>query len=460
MSNENVKRKRESGILKQAWKNGDQATKLSFVLLGAGNLAKKQIGKGLIFLGMELGYIFYMLMYGLTALSHLDDLGENEQGLVYNEAKQMYEMSTKADNSMLLLLAGVIAIGITIAFVVIWRASVKSAYEAQCLQQEGKPLPTFMGDLKSYLDSNLHKTMLALPTLSILIFNILPLAFMILIAFTNFDRTHQPPGKLFHWVGLNNFVSMLSIGQSGSIGGTFWPILLWTFIWAIFATFLNYIFGMLLAIIINRKGTKCKAVWRTLFVVSIAVPQFVSLLIMNRMLSDLGPVNVLLQNLGLITTPLPFWTDPLWAKVTVIIVNLWVGMPYTMLVTTGILQNIPADLYESAKVDGASPVIIFFKITMPYMLFVTTPNLITSFVGNINNFNVIYFLTQGNPKSNDFYQAGHTDLLVTWLYKLTADQSDYKFAAVVGILVFVISATLSLAVYRNTGSYKNEEGFQ
>ena len=445
------------GIVRQAWTEGDTLTKISFFILGAGNLARKQILKGLVFLATEIGFLFYMAMFGLTALSHLIDLGDVAQTKQKNPTTGRIEFVTK-DNSMLLLLAAVVAIFIIAAFVLAWRANIKAAFEAQKLQEAGKPLPTALDDIKAHLDSKLHKTLLALPILNILIFNIVPIFFMVLVAFTNFDKNHQPPAHLFDWVGLANFKRMLSAGDT--LGGTFWSILIWTFTWAIFATFLNYILGMLLAIIINRKGTKFKPFWRTIFVISIAIPQFVSLLIVRNMLLEQGPVNILLSQLGLISSPLPFWTNPIWAKVTVIIINLWVGMPYTMLVTTGILQNIPADLYESAKVDGASPAVTFFKITLPYMLFVTTPKLISDFVGNLNNFNVIYFLTQGEPLDNKFYQAGHTDLLVTWLYKLTVDSADYNLAAVIGILVFVISATLSLITYRNTGSYKDEEGFQ
>lgn len=445
------------GIVKQAWTEGDTLTKISFFILGAGNLARKQILKGLVFLGTELGFLFYMAMFGLTALSHLGDLGDVAQIKQKNPDTGRLEFITK-DNSMLMLLAAVVAIFVIAAFVLAWRANIKAAFEAQKLQEAGKPLPSGLDDIKAHLDLKLHKTLLALPILNILVFNIVPIFFMVLVAFTNFDKNHQPPANLFDWVGLSNFKRMLSAGDT--LGGTFWSVLIWTFTWAIFATFLNYILGMLLAIIINRKGTKFKPFWRTIFVISIAIPQFVSLLIVRNMLVEQGPVNILLSGLGLISSPLPFWTNPIWAKVTVIIINLWVGMPYTMLVTTGILQNIPADLYESAKVDGASPAITFFKITLPYMLFVTTPKLISDFVGNLNNFNVIFFLTKGEPLDNKFYQAGHTDLLVTWLYKLTVDSADYNLAAVIGILVFVISATLSLITYRNTGSYKDEEGFQ
>jgi arabinogalactan oligomer/maltooligosaccharide transport system permease protein len=152
-------------------------------------------------------------------------------------------------------------------------------------------------------------------------------------------------------------------------------------------------------------------------------------------------------------------TDAMWARVTIIIINLWIGIPYTMLQVTGILQNIPSDLYEAAKIDGAGPVVIFFKITLPYMLFVTTPYLITTFTGNINNFNVIYLLTGGGPTYVGD-TAGQSDLLITWLYKLTVDNKYYNIGAVIGILSFILLSIVSLVTYRNSQSYKNEEAFK
>lgn len=234
----------------------------------------------------------------------------------------------------------------------------------------------------------------------------------------------------------------------------------WTLVWAFLATFLNYFFGIILAMLINKKGVKFKSFYRTLFVLAIAVPQFVSLLVMKNVFAEAGPVNVLLQDLGWISAPLPFFTDPMWARMTIIAVNLWIGIPYTMLIVSGILMNIPDDLYEAARIDGASPFVTFRKITMPYVLFVTTPYLITQLVGNINNFNVIYFLTGGTPATLDYYQAGKTDLLVTWLYKLTVNSRDYSYAATIGILVFIICSLLSLITFRRSASYKNEEAFQ
>ena len=128
-------------------------------------------------------------------------------------------------------------------------------------------------------------------------------------------------------------------------------------------------------------------------------------------------------------------------------------------------MNIPADYYEAAKIDGAGAVRMFFHITLPYMLQITAPYLITQFVGNINNFNVIWLLTGGGPVDNVNYGGGthaqSTDLLVTWLYRLTTDQNPkYNVASVIGIVIFVISAALSLITYNRTAAVKSEEAFQ
>ena len=147
------------------------------------------------------------------------------------------------------------------------------------------------------------------------------------------------------------------------------------------------------------------------------------------------------------------------AKITIIIVNIWIGIPYTILSTTGILMNIPEDLYESARIDGASPFVQFTKITLPYLIFVTTPQLISTFVGNINNFNVIFLLSGGGPSNVHMFQAGETDLLVTWLYKLTMNNNDNNLAAAIGIIVFIICGTLSLITFNNTKSVKDEGAF-
>ena len=445
----------------EALTKGDIFCKLSAVVMGLSNICRKQVIKGLLFLAIEVAYIYYMITFGVGALGDLITLGTQEQGTRLNPETSLME-TVFGDNSMLCLLYGTITIFITLVFFFVWRETVKSGYHVYILKREYREIPTFVDDVKELFNKNMHKTFLFFPLTGIIVFTVMPLVFMILMAFTNYDRDHPVPGKLFDWVGLVNFKTALDFG--GDFGKTFWPVLGWTIVWAFFATFLNYICGMILAILINRKGTRFKAFWRFIFVLTIAVPQFVSLLIIRTMLQPEGAVNVLLRNLNLIgdSESLPFFTNVTWARVTIIIVNLWVGIPHSMLTCTGVLQNIPADLYESAQVDGANAFITFWKITLPYMLFITAPSLITQFIGNINNFNVIYLLSGGSPQTSDYYRgtAGKTDLLVTWLYKLTIDNSDFCYGAVIGILIFALSASCSLIVYRNTGSYKNEEEFQ
>ena len=183
---------------------------------------------------------------------------------------------------------------------------------------------------------------------------------------------------------------------------------------------------------------------------------------MSQLLAEDGAFNLLLANFnGGVNPHINFLGgSALTARLTVIIVNCWVGIPYTILSMSGILMNIPEDLYESARIDGASPVKTFTKITLPYMIFVTTPQLITQFVGNINNFNVIFLLTGGKPANDQYFGAGETDILVTWLYNLSmGDKKDYGLASAIGILVFIICATLSLIIYNNSKSMKDEEAF-
>jgi arabinogalactan oligomer/maltooligosaccharide transport system permease protein len=347
---------------------------------------------------------------------------------------------------------------LTIAMIFFAGMSGKSAFATQYRKEHKMHIPTFKDDLHSIKEENLHIVMMAFPIVGVLTFTITPLIFTILVAFTNYDRDHQPPGNLFTWVGLENFKSFLA--STGSFSKTFWPVLGWTLIWAVFATITCYIGGLVLALLINRKGTRAKGFWRFMFVISIAVPQFVTLLAMKTVFNDNGPANILLTQLGIIDEPIYWFAEPNIARVVIICINFWIGVPFTMLSTTGILQNIPAELYEAAKIDGANAFTIFCKITLPYMVFVMTPNLITSFTGNINNFNVIYLLSGGGPQNPKYYYAGDTDLLVTWLYKLTIDRKDYNLGAVIGILTFIVLATVSLITYRNTASYKDEGAFQ
>lgn len=438
------------------FKVGTLPTKFSYIIMGAGCFLNKQIVKGIVFLALEVGFIAYMIGFGGPYLAQFGTLGTVEEHTEIG-ADGM-PVTVLGDNSMLILLFGTLTLILIVLFVSLYILNIKVAVGNEKKIKAGEKPNSIKEDFKLLMDEKFHVTLLALPTTLLGCFTILPLIFMILIAFTNFDHAHQPPNQLFTWVGFKNFTDIFV--DNPLYSQTFGKILGWTLIWAVVATFSCYILGVIVALLINKKGLKFKGVFRTCFVMAVAVPQFVTLLLMAQMLSQQGVVNVFLHNIGLLEQPIKFLEgDPTVAKIVIIIVNIWIGIPYTILSTTGILMNIPEDLYESARIDGASPIIQFMKITLPYLLFVTTPQLISTFVGNINNFNVIFLLSGGGPSNVDMYQAGETDLLVTWLYKLTMNNNDNNLAAAIGILVFIICGSLSLITFNNTKSAKDEGAF-
>ena len=450
----------------QTFAHGDWKTKVSYFIMGFGNLARGQILRGLLFLAFEAAFVVFMIFVGAPNLAQLGSLGD----VAYVKetitvAGKTVEQITYIDNSFKIMLYAVLSMFFIAALIFTWYINIKQNAIAEEILATGKPLKSGKQDVQSLIDDQFHKTLLALPTVGILIFTVFPTFFMILIAFTNYSGPdHMPPQSLFDWVGFKNFQAIFTWSGGGQyFGATFSEILVWTLIWAFFATFTNYFLGMLVALAINKKGIHGKKIFRGILVLTIAIPQFISLLFVSKMFSVDGIVNKTLMNIGWISQPLPFWTDTTWARITVIIINIWIGIPYLMLMISGVLMNIPADLYESARIDGASAWKQYTKITLPYTLFVTGPYLLTSFTGNINNFNVIYLLTGGGP--NDNYEmasagAGQTDLLITWLFKLTINNQNFYMASVIGILVFVVVALLSLIVYNVMTSVKNEEGFQ
>ena len=433
--------------------HGDWKTKVSYFIMGFGNIARKQILRGILFLAFEVIFIIYMINYGGYCLSKLPSLG-----MWYETSKTLDDGTVQYGvNSFNIMLYGVLTLFFIVAFIYTWNLNIKQNRINEQILKDQKKLDSGVDDLRSLVDKNFHKTLLALPTIGILIFTVLPIFFMILVAFTNYDASHTPPLNLFGWVGFDNFNQLFTWSNSGgaSFSMTFGQILLWTLVWAFFATFTNYFLGMGVAMLINKKGIKLKKLWRTILVFSIAIPQFISILFVSNMFATDGIIN------GIFGTHYDFWANEWSARITVIIINIWIGVPYLMLVVTGILMNIPADLYESANIDGANGLQQYTKITLPYMLFITGPYLLTSFTGNMNNFNVIYLLTGGGPTAIDYYgNAGKTDLLITWLFSLAVNDSNYKLAAVIGIMVFIVVAGLSLVVYNLIPSTRNEEGFQ
>ena len=458
----------------KAIKNGDVWTRLSLIVMGAGYFGRKQIVKGILMTLIELGFVLFTARVSWQYIRRMNTLGTVQREEIFDPLT-LSKTVNDYDNSLLILLLGVIGIILIFAFVVLYIGNMKHVYSLQRLKEQGKHINTFGEDLAALVNEKFHITLLTLPALGVILINVIPIIFMVCVAFTNYDKDHQPPTYLFTWVGLENFEQMFTSNTTVTFGFVFVRILIWTLFWSVIATFSTYIGGILLAKLINDRVVKLKKLWRSIFVVTSAIPQFVTLLLVGKMFGDYGIVNSICNNIGLTRwmqsaglvsdglSYIPFLSKPGWAHVTIILINLWVGIPYQMLAATGILLNIPEEQLESARIDGANERQIFIKIIMPYMLFVTGPSLITALVSNINNFNVIYLLTSDYVTPSMKFansSAKEVDLLITWLFTLTNQESNYKMASVIGIIVFAICATLTLISFSRFIAGNREEDYQ
>ncbi len=418
----------------------------SMAVMGLGQLIYRQWAKGFMFLFIQLAFIAYFVFTGATDLFGFFTLGTRESNAWYG---------VEGDNSVVMLITGILAIFIIVFYAVIYVANVKDAYRLQCAEDTLKKPDGFKKEAAALLDKSFHKTALALPVIGVCVFSILPIVFMILIAFTNYGGDVVPPA-LVDWVGFKNFGKILSLGQ---FAPTFFKIFGWNMIWAVLATALNYFAGLGLALLLNKKCVKGKAIWRAFPILAYAIPGFITLLGFKFMFSYGGPINYYIQQGGGAAVGF-LGLDAKWtARFIGLAVNAWISVPSTMLLATGILSNINTDLYEAARVDGASAWKQFVKITLPYVLFATTPVLISQFIGNFNNFGIFYFL-RGGLYVDGYFLASDTDLLINWLYNMSIDNNYYSIGAAISLVIFIITSVISLAVYVLSPSYKQEETFR
>ena len=446
---------------KEALAKGDLSVKLSLLWMGAGYARRKQYVKAVIMTVLEIAVILFTVNFAMQYVPKFGSLGVVSPVRTFNVDTMKNEFNDY-DNSFQILLFSLFSFVVWAAFIAVWIKNIINIYRLQLMEEAGEHINSFREDLISYKEEKFHITLLTLPVLGVVIFTVIPILLLIFVAFTNYDQNHMPPSGLFSWVGFSNFISLFGGGGlTVSFGYAFVRVLGWTLVWAFFATITTYVGGILLSLLLNSKKTRLPKLWRTLFIATIAVPQFVSLLLVRNFFSNGGIVNTICANLGLTeflrgvglisTSYIPFLSAPGWAHVMIILINIWIGVPYQMLIATGVLMNLPTEQVESAKVDGAKPFQIFRKITMPYMLFVTGPALVTDFVKNINNFNVIYLLTENvyttTNQAMANSQAKEVDLLVTWLFRLTQDYYNYKMASAIGIIVFIICAVFTLIAF-------------
>ena len=424
--------------------NSGRETYASMCLMGTGQMLNGQYVKGLLYLLAEVAFVAYFAVRGVGDIIGFFTLGTQ---------KADAWLGIEGDNSVIMLLWGIFAWFALVVLVALWVSNIKDAQKYADMRPF-KTLSTFKDDLSSLLNKNFCKFILVLPLVGVGIFNVLPIVFMILIAFTNYGGDIVPP-ELVDW-SLDSFKKLVALGE---LSQSFVKILGWNLLWAFASTFANYFMGLGLALLFNKKCVKGKAIWRAFPVLAYAMPGFITLLAFKFMFSNGGPINnMIVADGGKIIDF--FGINSTWMSRGIgFFVNAWLSVPSIMLLATGILSNINADLYEAAKIDGASSWVQFKKITLPFVIFSTTPVLISQFIGNFNNFGVFFFL-RSNVTSEGYFLASDTDLLINWLYRMSIDKNYYSIGAAISLVIFIITSVLSLIVYVRSASYKKEDTFR
>jgi arabinogalactan oligomer / maltooligosaccharide transport system permease protein len=224
-------------------------------------------------------------------------------------------------------------------------------------------------------------------------------------------------------------------------------------VFAALTVLLSFALGLFLAIALDKRGMRFQRVYRSALVIPYAIPAILSLLVWQGLLNDeFGVVNHIFH------IHVPWLFDANWARVSVILVSVWLTFPYFFLVSMGALQSIPGELYEAARVDGGGGWQVFRKVTLPLLLVAVAPLMIASFAFNFNNFNNIFLLTTGGPPVNGNSTAGATDILISYTYKLalqTGQGHDFGQASAITIIIFFIVAGMSAVMFTRTKALEN-----
>lgn len=404
------------------------------IIPGMGQLYNKQWLKGicLIILALAYGFIFAdLLNIGLWGMVTLGT-------------------EVPRDNSVFLLAQGILAIIVVALGIGVYYFNLRDAYKTGQRRDEKLPLYSLKEQYFNLIEQG-YPYLVSGPALLLLIFSVIfPILFSFSLAFTNYNLYNSPPANLFSWVGFDTFVQIFTVDIWRT---TFIDVLSWTIIWTLVATTLQVSIGIFLAVVVNQKDLKFKKLIRTILVLPWAVPGFVTILIFAGLFNEtFGAINLeILSALGI--DAIPWLTSPFWTRVALILIQGWLGFPYVFIVTTGVLQSIPDDLYEAAIIDGASAIQKFRNITLPLIFISISPIIITQYTFNFNNFNIIYLFNGGGPAvagSN----AGGTDILVSWIYSLTMTSSQYALAAALTILLSIFVITIALWQFRRTKSFK------
>lgn len=426
-----AKQKRKAGLLS--------------IIPGLGQIANQQLSKGLLFLAITGLFAFELCVFGIQALTGLVTLGS-----VPGE-----------DHSLFMLIEGTLQLIVTMIFLMFYIFNIHDSRKTAAMKAAGLEVNTTAKDMICHAGDKGFPYLFTLPAYIMMVFVIIfPVLVTLFVALTNYDFYHIPPNRLIDWVGFKNFLNIFFLG---SYRETFVNVLGWTVIWTICATTLQIILGIVTALFVNQDFIKGKRIFRMIFLFPWAVPAFITIMSFSNMFNDsIGAVNTqvipLFNHLPFVELPAIAWkTDPFWTKTALIMIQTWLGFPYIYVMVTGVLQAIPGELYEAAKIDGATFIQRFRHITFPMILFATAPVMITQYTFNFNNFSIIYLFNEGGPGSAGA-GAGSTDILISWIYKLTTGTSpQYSVAAAVTLLISFIVIGISLIAFKKSNAFGNEE---
>ncbi|MBM7570827.1 sugar ABC transporter permease [Aquibacillus albus] len=420
---------------------------LSVLFMGLGQIYNKQYIKGALWALFELLVLIFFTNTIARGLWGLFTLGETPQ------VRERGRVVDPGDHSILLMAEGLLVLLALIAILAIYYVSVKDAYMVGKLREQGQKVMNFKESLRYVWDNGFPYILITPTAVCMILLTVFPLLYTALIAFTNYSSpNYLPPRALVDWVGFEQFARLFTME---SWRGTFLGVFSWTIAWAILSTLLVVFAGLFVAVVLSQKVVKYRKFWRNIYIIPWAVPGFVSILIFRNMYNgQFGVINKMLESVGL---PAIGWlSDPMWAKVAVLLTNLWLGFPFWMALFTAVLTTISKELYEAAEVDGASVVQQFRKITFPIVMVAAIPLMVFTFAFNFNQLTFIYLMTEGGPVNADYNYAGHTDILLSWIFKMTLDSGQYAISSAVALVVFLIIAGFAYFNLRNTKALKGD----
>jgi len=412
------------------------AAVLSAIFMGSGQIYNKQWTKGTIFIILNT-VIILLMKFLFNSIQGFISLGD----------------IPRQDHSLYLMVRGIIALFILFSFLMIYIYNIKDAYRTRKAIEQNCFILSNKINIRKIKDSSFPFIILIPSLFLILVVAAVPLIFMISLAFTNYDLYHVPPARLVDWVSLENFKNIFTLDSwKRTIISTF----SWSIIWTIGSVATTFFLGLFIAVILNNPKIKYRSIFRTIMIFPWVIPPFVMLLGFRGFFnSSFGPANILLKSIGLLE--IHWFQSVFWARVMVLIVNLYLGFPFFMILCSGIIQSIDTNLYEAATVDGAGNWKAFWNITFPLVMYSAAPLLIMSLATSFYNFNGIYLLTGGGPPIQGLRGAGGTDILISWVFKISFDTLyKYNYAAVISLIIFIIIASISIWNLRKTRQFKEE----